>query len=141
MRDEESLMYPPMEVLLDKIPDKYALVLTATKRAKHIILQKRLNPNAEGMQDDRKPLSIALKEIAEGVVNQSDLDLPELLMDDYVDDELPVYTDLSLPIEKEVVPEVEVEFGVDAVVDESKDVVEDLDDVDDIPGLDLDSDD
>ncbi len=142
MRDEDSLMYPPIEDLLEKIPDKYALVLTATKRAKHIIMQNRLNPMAaESVRDDRKPLSIALREIADGVVDQKDLDLPEPLLDDYVDDEVPVYFDMNMPAEEEPAPEAEAKFAAEPVVDETKKVVDDLADVAEIEGLDLDSDD
>ncbi len=142
MRDEDSLMYPPMEDLLKKIPDKYALVLTATKRAKHIIMQNRLNPTSpESLQDDRKPLSIALREIADGVVDRSDLDLPEPLLDDYIDDEMPVYVDLSVPAEEEPAPEVETEFVAETAVEKAEVEVDDLANVEEIEGLDLDSDD
>jgi len=142
MRDETSLMYPPIEDLLEKIPDKYALVLTATKRAKHIIMQNRLNPTvSDELRDDRKPLSIALQEIADGVVDSSNLDLPEPLLDDYVDDEMPVYVDLNLPTEEELAPEAEPEFVAEAAIDDAKPEVDDLANVADIEGLDLDSDD
>lgn len=142
MRDEDSLMYPPLEDLLKKIPDKYALVLTATKRAKHIIMQNRLNPiGIEMSKDNRKPLSIALREIVEGSIDQSDLDLPETLLDDYMEDDAPVYVDMRLPEEETPTTETEVEFAATPPTDETKDVVDDLADVDDIPELDLESDD
>lgn len=142
MRDEDSLMYPPLEDLLKKIPDKYALVLTATKRAKHIIMQNRLNPTLlEQSPDNRKPLSIALREIADGLLDQSDLDIPEPLLDDYMDDEMPVYVDMKVPTEESSAPEPEAEFLAKPPTDASPDEVDDLADVDDIPELDLDSDD
>lgn len=143
MRDEDSLMYPPLEELLEKIPDKYALVLTATKRAKHIIMQNRLNPSTAMVDlDSRKPLSIALRDISEGVVDQSALDLPEPLLDDYVDDEMPVYVDLSVPAEETAAPEAEVEFAAEppAEIPAEEPVVDDLADVDDIPDFGLDDD-
>lgn len=142
MRDEDSLMYPPLEDLLKKIPDKYALVLTATKRAKHIIMQNRLNPTLlEQSPDTRKPLSIALREIADGLLDQSDLDIPESLLDDYMDDEMPVYVDMKVPTEETPTPEPEAEFLAKPSTAASSAEVDDLADVDDIPELDLDSDD
>ena len=81
-RDEESLMQPPLEDLLARIPQKYELVLTATKRAKQIIREQRLNPSA--VEDPRglKPLSIALRDIAEGRVDKEVLLTPDVEFDE-----------------------------------------------------------
>lgn len=76
---EDTLMYPPLEELQEHIPQKYELVLAATRRAKQIIREFRLNPvNAELTYGNRKPLSIALTEIMSGK-----LDMTELLRPDF----------------------------------------------------------
>lgn len=91
-RDEDSLMYPPIEDLLKKIPRKYELVLTATKRAKQIIRQHRLNPLAVEESDrGRKPLSIALNDILEGKVDQDALSMPDTFFDEETEDELALF--------------------------------------------------
>jgi DNA-directed RNA polymerase omega subunit len=89
-RDDDSLMQPALEHLVARIPQKYELVLTATKRAKQIIREQRLNPGA--MTEDEKhlkPLSIALRDIAEGKVDKQVLLTPDVEFDDLGDtDEL-----------------------------------------------------
>lgn len=91
-RDEDSLMYPPIEELLKKIEHKYELVLTATKRAKQIIRQHRLNPLAvEESERGRKPLSIALNDILEGKVDKESLTVPDSFFDEETEDELAMF--------------------------------------------------
>ncbi len=91
-RDEDSLMYPPIEELLKKIPRKYELVLTATKRAKQIIRQQRLNPLAvEDSERGRKPLSIALNDIIAGKVDEDTLTIPDSFFDEETEDELALF--------------------------------------------------
>jgi len=81
--EEDSLVYPPIEKLLEKIPQRYELVLTATRRAKQIIREMRLNPMAFSEEDrKRKPLNIALMDIIEGRVDQQALMSPDIEFDD-----------------------------------------------------------
>jgi len=83
MKTDDSLLYPALEKLLDRIPQKYELVLTATRRAKQILREQRLNPT--GFTDDelrRKPLTIALYDIAEDRVDQQVLAAPDIEFDD-----------------------------------------------------------
>ncbi len=81
-REEDSLMHPPLENLLARIPQKYELVLTATKRAKQIIREQRLNPSAINETGGLKPLSIALHDIAEGRVDKQVLLTPDIEFDE-----------------------------------------------------------
>ena len=58
------MMSPTLEVLLDKVDDKYTLCVVAAKRAREII-------NSGGILVDGKPLnpvSVALEEIASGKI-------------------------------------------------------------------------
>lgn len=91
-RDEDSLMQPPIEELLKKIPQKYELVLTATKRAKQIIRQHRINPLGVAADEvGRKPLSIALNDIIDGKVDQDTLSVPDNFFEDEAEDELALF--------------------------------------------------
>jgi DNA-directed RNA polymerase omega subunit len=81
-RDEESLIQPPLENLLARIPQKYELVLTATKRAKQIIREQRLNPAALEDSHGLKPLSVALRDIADGRVDKQVLLTPDVEFDE-----------------------------------------------------------
>jgi DNA-directed RNA polymerase omega subunit len=84
---KDSLAYPLLEELLEKIPSKYDLVLLAALRAKQIITnQKRglnadgeYNPDLKAMQTGRKPLSIALMEIQRGELPREKIFLLEYL--------------------------------------------------------------
>jgi DNA-directed RNA polymerase subunit omega len=88
-REDDTLMNPPLEDLLARIPQKYELVLTATKRAKQIIREQRLNPAALEEANGIKPLSIALHDIAEGRVDKQVLLTPDIDFDESGDtDEL-----------------------------------------------------
>ena len=141
MRDEDSLMFPPLEKLLEKIPDKYALVLTATKRAKQIILQHRLNPGSDDAQSQRKPLSIALQDIADGVVDQTALQTPEVFLEDYFEDEGPSYPEIDIPGDDLSAGEAEGESASLVETEDDSDYYDDLSDVEDVLDIDLFSDD
>ncbi|WP_371371430.1 DNA-directed RNA polymerase subunit omega [Sporomusa aerivorans] len=52
------MINPPLEVLLDKVDDKYTLCVVAAKRAREIIKRGEILP--------QKPVSVALEEIASG---------------------------------------------------------------------------
>jgi len=82
MKHEDDLMTPPLESLLARIPQKYELVLTATKRAKQIIREHRLNPAAAEDAAGLKPLSIALRDIAAGRVDKQVLLTPDVEFDE-----------------------------------------------------------
>ena len=83
----DTLMYPLLEDLLEKIPSKYELVLLASLRAKQIIAKQRLGPTLEGELDDdvkvmqagHKPLSQALGEVARGELHRDKIYLLEYL--------------------------------------------------------------
>jgi DNA-directed RNA polymerase omega subunit len=87
-REDDSLMNPPLGKLLEKIPQKYELVLVATRRAKQLIRQQRmlqLGAEAE-ISEDSKPLSIALNDIVEGRISADDVLAPEFDVDEPEDD-------------------------------------------------------
>ena len=68
-----------VEDCLDKIPNRFQLVLVATTRARQIANGKA--PLIEEQND--KPTVLALREIADGLVDESILDeQPEELFDD-----------------------------------------------------------
>jgi DNA-directed RNA polymerase subunit omega len=68
---EQNMMYPPIEELLNKVDSKFALVALAAKRGRQV--NSYYNQLGEGLgaivppqvtSVSRKPLSIALEEIA-----------------------------------------------------------------------------
>ncbi len=68
---DQSMMYPPIEELLDKVDSKFTLVALAAKRGRQV--NSYYNQLGEGLgaivppkvtSVSRKPLSIALEEIA-----------------------------------------------------------------------------
>lgn len=72
----EGITYPPIDDLLDKVDNKYALVIYAAKRARQINayysqlgegLLEYVGPLVE-TQVQEKPLSIALREIDQGLL-------------------------------------------------------------------------
>lgn len=72
----EGITYPPIDDLLEKTDSKYALVIYAAKRARQINayysqlgegLLEYVGPLVE-TQVQEKPLSIALREINEGLL-------------------------------------------------------------------------
>jgi DNA-directed RNA polymerase omega subunit len=93
---EDSLIQPSLEALLVRIPKKYELVLTATRRAKQIIRDMRLN--TVGYSEDdlrRKPLSIALNDIVEGRVDTATLHIPDISYTDYEEGTSDLFTDIE----------------------------------------------
>lgn len=93
---EDSLIQPSLEALQERIPKKYELVLTATRRAKQIIRDMRLN--TVGYSEDdlrRKPLSIALNDIVEGRVDASALATPDVNFTDYEEGTSDLFTDID----------------------------------------------
>ena len=68
---DQSMMYPPIEELLDKVDSKFTLVALSAKRGRQV--NSYYNQLGEGLgaivppqvtSVSRKPLSIALEEIA-----------------------------------------------------------------------------
>ena len=75
MAERETMMTPPIEDLLDKVDSKFTLVALAAKRGRQI--NSYFNQLGEGLgaivppqvtSVSRKPLSIALEEIAAGKI-------------------------------------------------------------------------
>lgn len=128
-REDDSLIYPSLEKLLERMPQKYELVLAATRRAKQILREQRLNPTVLGEDDKRrKPLSIALEDILEGRVDQQALVAPDLEFDDVGDERLDMFPDveeLDRP-SMEGDEDADSESGDDET-DESDDDVEEID--------------
>ena len=84
MKTEDlSLMNPPLQKLLDKLPQKYEAVLAVTRRAKQIIREQRLNPGAFTEEElKRKPLTVAIHDIVDGRVDQEALMAPDVMFDE-----------------------------------------------------------
>lgn len=82
IQSPEGITYPPIDDLLTKVDSKYRLVLYAAKRARQINayysqlgegLLENVGPLVDiGIQE--KPLSIALREIAAGVLECTEID-------------------------------------------------------------------
>jgi len=79
----EGITYPPIDDLLDKAGSKYALVIYAAKRARQINayysqldegLLEHVGPLVETHVQE-KPLSIALREINEDMLEVTPLDV------------------------------------------------------------------
>jgi DNA-directed RNA polymerase subunit omega len=75
MAERETMMTPPIEELLDKVDSKFTLVSLSAKRGRQI--NSYFNQLGEGLgaivppqvtSVSRKPLSIALEEIAAGKI-------------------------------------------------------------------------
>ena len=56
------MLYPPMKNLLEKVPSRYELVNVVACRARQIATEAE----ATGTSLEDKPVSIAIREIAEG---------------------------------------------------------------------------
>ena len=56
------MLKPPMNELLDQIPSRYMLVNVAAQRARQIACEA----DEQGIALDDKPVSMALREVAEG---------------------------------------------------------------------------
>ena len=75
MAQRATMMHPPIEDLIDKVDSKFTLVSLAAKRARQI--NSYFNQLGEGLgaivppqvpSVSRKPLSIALEEVAAGKI-------------------------------------------------------------------------
>ena len=82
----EGITDPPIDELLEKVDSKYALVIYAAKRARQINtynaqLQEGLlefvGPLVPAAQED-KPLSIAMREITQGLLTIEEVDPAEV---------------------------------------------------------------
>lgn len=80
-----------VEDCLENVDNRYDLVLLAVKRARQIIMGSE--PLVE--EDNDKPTVIALREIAEGLVNQENIDT----IDKHDSDEMNL-DEFSFPIEE-----------------------------------------
>lgn len=58
------MLYPPMNELLEQVPSRYMLVNVVAQRARQIANEAEENQTA--LED--KPVSIAIREVAEGKV-------------------------------------------------------------------------
>jgi DNA-directed RNA polymerase omega subunit len=114
-------MSPPLEELRARFPLKYELVLVATRRAKQIIREQRLNPGAIAAADKmKKPLSIALQDIVHGKVDKHALMAPDIVFDQFEEEALdyfPEYEGLR-PQPRELEGEVDAD---DSYIDEEPD--------------------
>jgi len=135
MKHDDSLLYPTLEHLLEKIPQKYELVLTATRRAKQILREQRLNPVAFSDDDlRRKPLTIALADIVEGRVDKQTLMTLDIEFDEVDQEQLDMFPDaegFGLPSDDKSPDDQEPEEP------ESEDDFEDDEDFEDVGDLDL----
>jgi DNA-directed RNA polymerase omega subunit len=124
-REEDSLMTPALEDLQARIPQKYELVLVATRRAKQLIRQQRMAGLGVPMESGgMKPLSVALRDIAEGRISVDDILAPEFDVDEYHDETTTIYADL---------PEMSDDFSqaFDAY-ESNNDEVDDTEELDDV---------
>ena len=80
----EGIINPPIDELLEVVDSKYGLVIMASKRARQINayyaqlgegLLEYVGPLVEARVQE-KPLSIALREIAEGLLRAEPADVP-----------------------------------------------------------------
>ncbi|MBR4099272.1 MAG: DNA-directed RNA polymerase subunit omega [Clostridium sp.] len=60
------MLYPPMRDLLEKVPSRYELVNVVASRARQIANEAEL----AGEPLEEKPVSIAVREIAEGKLDE-----------------------------------------------------------------------
>jgi len=58
------MLYPPMNELLEQVPSRYMLVNVVAQRARQIAAEAEENQ----VSLDDKPVSIAVREVAEGKV-------------------------------------------------------------------------
>lgn len=58
------MLYPPMNQLLEQVPSRYMLVNVIAQRARQIAVEAEENQSV--LED--KPVSIAIREVAEGKV-------------------------------------------------------------------------
>jgi len=85
-----------VEDCLDNVENRFDLVLVASQRARQLAM------GAEALvpEDNDKPTVIALREIAENVINRAILDAPPEVADDTMEDmEAMIEGDLSSELE------------------------------------------
>ncbi len=58
------MLYPPMNSLLEQVPSRYMLVNVVAQRARQIAIEAEEN----GVKLEDKPVSIAIREVAQGKV-------------------------------------------------------------------------
>lgn len=135
MKHDDSLLYPTLEQMLEKIPQKYELVLTATRRAKQILREQRLNPVAFTESDlRRKPLTIALADIVEGRVDKQSLMAIDIEFDEIEQEQLDMFPDtegFGLPREDGAADDKEPAAA------DTEDDLEEEDEFEDVGDLDL----
>lgn len=135
MKHDDSLLYPTLEQMLEKIPQKYELVLTATRRAKQILREQRLNPVAFTESDlRRKPLTIALADIVEGRVDKQSLMAIDIEFDEIEQEQLDMFPDtegFGLPREDSAADDKEPAAA------DTEDDLEEEDEFEDVGDLDL----
>ena len=56
------MLYPPMNKLLEQVPSRYMLVNVVAQRARQIASEAEEN----GISLDDKPVTLAIREVAEG---------------------------------------------------------------------------
>jgi DNA-directed RNA polymerase omega subunit len=124
-RDEESLVNPPLQDLLEQIPQKYELVLAATRRAKQILRQQQINSGELQDSKFRKPLTLALMDIAQGRVDTSELMQPDVIFDDFEEEQQEFFPELENFNRDE--PDAELDGLADSDDDEDEEDEEALD--------------
>ncbi len=62
------MLHPPMKELLKEVPSRYQLVNVVACRARQIANEAE----EEGIPLDDKPVTIAVQEVAEGIVDLTD---------------------------------------------------------------------
>ena len=83
--NSEGITYPPIDQLMEHVDSKYRLVLFASKRARQINayysqlaegLLENVGPHVE-TDNQEKPLSIAMREIQDGVIQTHEITAEE----------------------------------------------------------------
>ncbi|OPX23696.1 MAG: DNA-directed RNA polymerase subunit omega [Planctomycetales bacterium 4484_113] len=85
--ERDTLLYPLLEDLLQRIPSKFEVVVLASLRAREIMRKQKLGASFDGEldadvvseQETLKPLSRALADIAEGKLDREKMYLLEYL--------------------------------------------------------------
>ncbi|MBP3318736.1 MAG: DNA-directed RNA polymerase subunit omega [Ruminiclostridium sp.] len=77
------MLYPAMNELLDQVPSRYKLVNVVAARARQIANEA----DEQGIMLEDKPVSIAVREIAEGKLPQEPAEVVEELVEEEVFEE------------------------------------------------------
>ena len=77
------MLYPPMKELLNKVPSRYKLVNVVAARARQIAVEA----DEQGIMLEDKPVSIAVREIAEGKVPQEPVIEEDVLEEEVFEEE------------------------------------------------------